>query len=235
MGLLEWILDIAEGVLDSVDDVVTDVFGGCDSYEKESADIYTTERLNEVLFSFTKEYYAEAGTIETRVLKEIEKYCDSLISEVQKLNIQSETYMLSRLKTEKNKVSRFIKGSVKAPLEKRMSLSDGECLEILKMDSGKEKKEAMRNFTQKIIYEALENLSDKVKTTLREQIEDIEEYFSGILRDREKETFILKRQYELILNEKINEEKKEKIIAQGILTIYSSKMIEEMLLHKGDT
>lgn len=233
--MLEWILDIAEGVLDSVDDVVTDVFGGCDSYEKESADIYTTERLNEVLFSFTKEYYAEAGTIETRVLKEIEKYCDSLISEVQKLNIQSETYMLSRLKTEKNKVSRFIKGSVKAPLEKRMSLSDGECLEILKMDSGKEKKEAMRNFTQKIIYEALENLSDKVKTTLREQIEDIEEYFSGILRDREKETFILKRQYELILNEKINEEKKEKIIAQGILTIYSSKMIEEMLLHKGDT
>lgn len=93
---------------------------------------------------------------------------------------------LKTLKHGKSRISKTITGGIKDPLAKRMSLDDSECLSILKMDSGTDKKQAMTNFTKKVIKEALNNLSKNVRAALTDQTEDIQDYLSGISEEQEK-------------------------------------------------
>ena len=233
MGFFDFLGSVVDFVVDKAERVVDffgDLFGGETSYEKETADVYTTERLNEILVSFTDEYLPQTSKIEFEVIKEIEKYYNDLISEVQKSNIKSEAYMQKKLKREKNEIRATILGSIRSPLEKRMSLSDRECLEILKMDSGTAKKKKMNQFVQKIIDEAFNNLVCNVEKSLREATEEVKECFENLLKDREEENAVMKNQYENLLNEKRKEVDKEKLYAEWLLTIRSLETIEQLLL-----
>ncbi len=54
----------------------------------------------------------------------------------------------------------------------------------------------MKNFERKVIKGALRNLSNKVKKTLSEQTEDIQDYLSGISEEQEKAMQALKEQFD---------------------------------------
>ncbi|MFC4803576.1 hypothetical protein [Filifactor villosus] len=111
------------------------------SYNKKEANIYTTNRLNEILVSFSEGYFEAATFIEKRCVKLVEDYYDSLINMIENAPEGSRsTANLKALKNGKSKISKTIVGGIKDPLAKRMSLDDSECLKILKLDSGIEKK-----------------------------------------------------------------------------------------------
>lgn len=239
MGFFDFLGDMVGGIVSFVSDVATtvrdffsDILGSEESYDKESADVYTTERLNEILISFTDTYFAKATEIEKKAVKEVGKYYDELSKAVTKINIQPEPLLFKRLKNQRKNIRELIMGSIKSPLEKRMSLSDRECLKILKMDSGNEKKLEMQKFVTKIINEALKNLVHRVKAALLNQTHEVEEYLVGLLKDRERGISVVKNQYEILLNQKTAEDEKEKLYIEWMMAIRSSEVIEK-LLHDG--
>lgn len=136
------------------------------SYDKKEANIYTTERLNEILVSFSEGYLQNATLLEKECIRLVEEYYDKLIGVIE--SAPGGTYSAANLKALKNgkgRIPKTISGGIREPLAKRMSLDDTECLGILKMDAGVEKK--------KVTEEALNNLAKSVRESLNDQTEDI--------------------------------------------------------------
>lgn len=201
------------------------------SYDKKEANIYTTDRLNEILVSFSAGYFQQATSIENTCIRIVEEYYDKLISIIE--NAPGVTYNKANfkaLKNGKNRIAKSITGGIKDPLAKRMSIDDSECLSILKMDSGSEKKQAMTNFTQKVIREALKNLSKNVRETLNYQTDDIQDYLNNISEEQEKEMRSLKEHFDkLIGNSELEQSDKEKSCVLPLFTLDVSERICEIL------
>lgn len=189
--------EIISNIGRGVQDFFAERVAGEKSYNKKEANIYTTDRLNEILLSFSEGYFQEATKIEKECIIMVEDYYDDLIEMVENAPDNARnTANLRVLKAGRERISKTINGGIKNPLSKRMSLDDSECLSILKMDSGNEKKKAMTQFTRKVIKEALDNLSKNVRITLNEKIEDIEDYLGGIFEEQEKAIQAIKEQFD---------------------------------------
>lgn len=201
------------------------------SYDKKEANIYTTDRLNEILVSFSEGYFQQATSIENTCIRIVEEYYDKLISIIE--NAPGITYNktnLKALKSGKNRIHKSITGGIKDPLARRMSIDDPECLSILKMDSGSEKKQEMTKFTQKVIREALNNLSKNVRETLHDQTDDIQDYLYNISEEQEKEMRTLKEHFDkLIRANKLEQSDKEKSCLLPLLTLEASERVCEIL------
>lgn len=201
------------------------------SYERRTANIHSTERLSEILVSFSDGYLQQAKTIENASIRMVEDYYDKLL-ELLEGSFDTSSYGagMKRLKSARERIRRTIEGSVRNPLARRMSLDDPECLGILKMDAGKEKGQAMSRFSQKVIQEALKNTSDQVRLSLDEQIDGIEDYLNGLQEQQEKEFRALTAQYEQLL---VKGEKEaadwEKSCLEAAVLIEEARLTESLL------
>lgn len=202
------------------------------SYDKKEANIYTTSRLNEVLVSFSDENYQKATETEMRCIRLVEEYYDELIGIIENAPDSAKNAgNLRALKSGKSRISKRITGAIKEPLAKRMSLDDTECLAILKMDAGSEKKQAMMRFTRKVMQEALNNLARNVRTSLNEQLEDIQDYLNGISEEQEKTMLALKTQFDkMVRNNELEQSDTEKNCVQPLYIMdavaYVSKILD---------
>lgn len=251
MGLFSFIGGLVGSAVEFVGDIVEDVTGwdGISragvaiqdffseeisqegSYDKQSSNLYTTERLNEILVSFSEKYLKHSVEIEDQCIKYVENYCDSLIRLLEDSSkITNDTLNVRRVKNNRSKIRKAITGSVKEPLAKKMSLDDSECLEILKMDSGTEKKDKMKKFSEKVVHDALDNLSVNVRRELDEQSESIEDYFTTFSESREKEVENIKKQYDSMLQMGIAKESEiEKGCIEPLVIIRTAELIESIL------
>lgn len=251
MGLFSFLGGLVGSAVEFVGDIVEDVTGWDgisragtaiqdffseeisqeSSYDKQSANLYTTERLNEILVSFSERYLKHSVEIENQCIKSVENYCDSLIRFLEdSTKITNDTSNLRRVRNNRSKIRKTITGSVKEPLAKRMSLDDSECLKILKMDSGSKKKEEMKAFSEKVVHDALRTLSVNVRRELDEQSESIEDYFTTFSESREKEVENIKKQYDSMLQTGTTEESEiEKGCIKPLVIIRTAELIESIL------
>lgn len=201
------------------------------SYNKKEANIYTTDRLNEILISFSEGYFQQATVIERNCIRLVEDYYDKLIEIIEDApSSEHNAANLRALKSGKRRISKTINGGIKEPLSKRMSLDDSECLSILKMNPGNEKKQAMTRFTHKVIQEALNNLSKNVRTALNEQSDDIEDYLCGILEEQEKAMQALKEHFDkMVRDNELEQTDKEKNCIMPMYLIEVSECINKII------
>ena len=82
-----------------------------------------------------------------------------------------------------------------------MSLDDSECLSILKMDAGADKKTAMKHFTQTVTKEALDKLANNVREALNDKTEEIEDYLNSIAEEQAKTIQVLKERFDKMVGD----------------------------------
>ena len=170
------------------------------SYDKHEANIYTTERLSNTLSEMSAGYLEQATLIEKSCIHHVESYFEKLISMIKEAGGSSYNKAnLNSLERGKGKIAKMIEGGIREPLSKRLSIDDSECCSILKMDSGSAKLTAMKNFTHKVICGALDNLAKKVRESLNDITDDIEDYLSNISEEQEKEVQVLKQHIDKIV------------------------------------
>lgn len=224
--------------IDKLSDLGIDIQSACAekigeevSYKKEEADIYLTDRLNEILVSFTDGYYKQVTAIEKNCIKIVEEFYDNLIQIIE--NAPAISYNRSNIKALKKGRSRIrqtIAGSIKEHLSKKMSLDNSECLKILKMDAGTEKTKAMSAFSQNVIAEALNNISRKVRDSMDEQFEDIGDYLKNVSEQQEKEFSKLKAQFEkMSVDGAVEAGERERHCIEPLLIINAVDMINDIL------
>lgn len=202
------------------------------SYEKETSNISSTERLNEILVSFSEGYYQQATALEKACISDVENYYDAIIDILEGASeqIRMDTN-LKRIKRAKSNIVKRIDGAVKNPLAKRMSLDDSECLRILKLDAGEEKRRQMSVFSQKVINEALLNLSKQVRESLDEQMGWIEDYIVNLSEEQEREFTVLKNQYTKMMETGDDENYlQEQNCMNPLITFQIAEIVEKILL-----
>ena len=202
-----------------------------DSYDKDIATITETKRLNKILSDFSLKLSDCADELENNAIKESSQYFDMLIEELEKNNNKFNINIL-RIKRNKINIERKIKGSFKKLLSKRVSIDDPECLNILKLDAGKEKRNKMNNFGNKVLREAAYNLCLDIKESLLDQ----QEYIESCIDDKVEEFIVM--QEELISKleqiedaykdgkEKIDEEKNNILLKLAICELAISNLEE---------
>lgn len=208
----EYVTDKIEEVKDKIEDFLYNFSketGKTDSYDKEkNYSLIQTANMSGILSGFSISLQTQADRIEQNCVIESQKYFDELVKliESSKSGINS-----NRLKKTFNNVKRNIDGFLKNHLAKRVSLDDNECLNILKMSAGNEKEKAMKTFGKKVIDEALNTLSQQIADIVKEQNEEIEEFFKDVLEKREIELSTMQNQFNLIAtqseNDVLNKEK----------------------------
>lgn len=201
------------------------------SYDKETSEINTTERLNEILVSFSAGYFEHATFLENQCIKTVGDYYDQIIQLLEKTVVSQATSVnIKSLKRNKEKIKKDITGSIKDPLAKRVSLDNRECLNILKMDAGDEKARAMTDFTQKVIREALDNLAKNVRESLNENIEDVSEWLMGISEEQEIELSRAKEYFDNLCEKDLLEtSEREKSCVKPLLVLDAVDIVAEIL------
>ena len=85
-----------------------------------------------------------------------------------KLNIN-----IRNIERENRKTEDMIHGFIVSRVIKRVSLDDIECVEILKMDAGKEKEKKFDDYYIKVLKEAVNELSDELVKNIEKQSDNI--------------------------------------------------------------
>lgn len=201
------------------------------SYNKETSEINTTDRLNDILVSFSEGYLQQATSIENNCIVIVEQYYDQIIQLLEEnMIIQAPTINIRALKKNKEKIKKEITGSIKNPLAKRMSLDDRECLAILRMDAGEDKRQKMTKFTQKVIKEALENLSKKVRETLDDNLEYVSAWLKEIWEDQDKKLKLVKEHIDKLCEQGLLETSQREIICiKPLIVLDAVDMIDHIL------
>lgn len=182
------------------------------SYNKQESTVNSTVRLNEILISFLEDANKKATLLEDWCIQNVTSYFNWLIDTMIENN-QGTSLATSRLETLKDgrkNVASMIRGSIKNPLAKRMSLDDAECLKILKMDTGKDKEQAINNFENKVIKEAANNLIKNIHSVLKEQENNIIEFLDSVAEEEEKAIVAMQKHInDMLQNNKSNQSSKE--------------------------
>lgn len=247
MGLFRAIGRFMGGAIETIGDIIgsdtisnfgfniktscEDEIGSSQSYEKEQGSFSETNRMNEILVSFSTDYHKRATKLEDRCINMVTKFYDSLIDKIESMPDSARNKSnLKALKRGREKIRQNITGEITNHISKRVSLDDRECLAILKMDAGSDKTKAMTIFCKKVLSEALDNLAKKVRKTINEQIGDVEDYLQDVVEENQNKFLSLKIQLEEI-SKNYNKEtqEKEKSYIQPLVIIDTVDIVGQIL------
>ena len=157
--------------------------GRTESYDK-SAELEATVKVQNALTQFREDTRSRSEKLENEIIKESRETLDDFLNDVKKYN--NIKYGGSRLNVnigqierENRKTEDKIHGFIVKRVAKRISLDDNECLEILKLDAGKEKEKRLDEFYKKVLKEAIKDLEEILRDAMEKQTDIVEDHISS--------------------------------------------------------
>lgn len=154
--------------------------GHTESYDSKAADLEATLKVQQALTEFRTDTQSRSAKLENDIVKESREYLDEFISDLHRYNkLRYGNHRLNinikSIECENRKTEDTIHGFIVKRVSKRISLDDSECLEILKMDAGKAKEDALDVFYKKVLKEAIAELSDELRNSMEAQTDNVED------------------------------------------------------------
>lgn len=151
-----------------------------DPYEREKASMQETMRINATLTEFRLESETKSDNLENEIIKRARNGLDQFLDMLKKQN--KKTFAgrrlnlnISAIERDNREMEDMIHGFIKKRVMKEVSLDNQECLEVLKMEKGEEKRKAMKRFLDNVISTAITDLAEELKKVIRRQSENIED------------------------------------------------------------
>lgn len=151
--------------------------GDSDRYDRELATARETARINEALSDFKNSAGEQAVTLEDRLSDTCEEVFEDLMDHVEKLNDKdfcgsTLNIPTRKIRSDNRRILRGIRGSLKKEIMPKVSIDNSNCLEILKMDKGENKRKKMLDFINQILITSI----NKLKRDLNHDVKDGIEY-----------------------------------------------------------
>ena len=162
----------------------SDGVGSTTSYDEQTASVAETYKLQQELSKFREDTRVRSDRFENDVIRESRRYLDTLMTEVRKYNrIRYGNNMLnvnlSQMERENRNTEDRIHGFIASRVVKRISLDDEECKSILKLDPGRQKTKRLNEFYRKVLKEALTELKDLLRESMKNQVLIVEDHIVG--------------------------------------------------------
>lgn len=139
--------------------------GSTETYDQDTATVDETAHIAEILSGFSANLHEQGDLVERSAKQFVTDYFDSLHSAMGA--VLGQTGAVKNLELQKQLVVASIDGSFNDVLSSRVSLTDSECLAILKLPKGVEKERKMSSFGAKVINEGIEKLCGKVEQSVK--------------------------------------------------------------------
>lgn len=154
--------------------------GKTESYDPNKADLEATIKVQHALTEFRTDTQSRSEKLENNIVQESREYLDEFLADLRRYNkIQYGrkrlNLNLNSIERENRKTEDMIHGFIVKRVSKRISLDDEECTNILKMDPGKEKENALDAFYKKVLKEAISELSKELRNSMEKQTDNIED------------------------------------------------------------
>ena len=246
MGFWDWIKDTGKRVVDKVKEAVKGVkelfsdsssstsrdIGEENSYDPEKAKMEETIRINDKLNSYRREIEARSDKLENDVLKISRNSIDSLVDSLKKINKKiyagkTLSINIERMLRENRSMEDNIHGHIKKYVQKRVSIDDSECLEILKREKGHEKGCEMKIFLDKVLKEVMDELIKKIKKIIQEQSDNVSDHIQSRINDIEMASINTIEKYKNI--EKLKENNEDGFEAEIINLGYNVSICDRAL------
>lgn len=159
--------------------------GEMDEFDQNYATVEETVNVAKVLSDFSGSMHDRAKTVEQSAKGCVENYFAQLYDALDKT--LEDKQALQNLNVQKQVVLKIIDGSFNDVLSSRVSLSDTECQEILKMRKGIVKEQKMRSFGSRVIEEGLDRLCERVKQSVTEICSGLDEELSAMVAQHQKD------------------------------------------------
>lgn len=157
--------------------------GQTKGYDQNTATESETVQIADILAGFSLGLKAQAQTIEQQAKQEVENYFNQIITAM--AGVLGENAAIRNLKSQKTLIIQGIDHKLINILAQRVSLTDQECLNILKMGAGAEKEQKMEAFGRKVIQEGLDSLCDSLESAFSGVCSTIEDEINA-LAEQEK-------------------------------------------------
>lgn len=151
--------------------------GETGSYDPDSSSASDAKQVADILSGFSLGLKNQAQVLEQQSKQIINEYFDILASTLTEL--LGNSMVASNVKMQKEIAIQGIDHQLLTVLSQRVSLSDPECLQILKMPRGAQKEAAMDAFGRKVINEGLDKLCCRlqigfkvINESLSEELDD---------------------------------------------------------------
>lgn len=164
-------------------------------YNRDTASIEETVRVNNSLSSLKNKAGDIAIEEENKICDVGDKVFDILVDEIYRINVYCHLQLpVNEIRHQSRATIRSIRGTISRDINPKLSIDNSDCLEILKMNEGSDKAEAMKKFIRKSMKESLKNLKDKINDSIEGNIigtkERLEDKFQSYksLSDRDLKT-----------------------------------------------
>lgn len=154
--------------------------GQTESYDSNNANLEMTVKVQHALTEFRTDTQSRSENLENSIIQESREYLDEFLADLRRYNkIQYGrkrlNLNLSSIERENRKTEDMIHGFIVKRVSKRISLDDDECTDILKMEPGKKKEEALDAFYKKVLKEAISELSGELRNSMETQTDNVED------------------------------------------------------------
>ena len=158
--------------------------GASKEYDQDTATVDETARMAEILSGFSAGLREDGIRIEQTARENVEVYFDQLYAAMD--TALGRKKAVKSLILHKQIVLGSITGSFNEVLTRRVSLSDTECLDILKLPKGADKERKMEAFGKKVINEGLEKLCGNIKRSVETIRRETEDELSDIVQEHQR-------------------------------------------------
>lgn len=174
--------------------------GASKEYNRDTATIDQTAYVAEILAGFSVGLKSDGARIEAMAKRDVEDFFDKLYKDLNPVFESKST--LRALILQKTMVLDSIDGCFNEIMSRRVSLSDPECLEILKLPKGPEKEKKMEAFGNKVINEGLDRLCESVKKATESIRNETNEELNDTVQAQQKALKNIARQIEDVIRKR---------------------------------
>lgn len=158
--------------------------GASKEYDQDTATVDETARIAEILSGFSAGLREDGTRIEQAAREYVGDYFDQLYAAMDAALGRKKA--VKSLMLQKQIVLGSISGSFTEVLTRRVSLSDTECLAILKLPKGADKEKKMNAFGKKVINEGLEKLCGNIERSVDTIRGETEDELNDIVQEHQK-------------------------------------------------
>lgn len=166
------------------------------AYDASAPTVQQTVDLHKLLSEYNSVIQKEIDPIEEKILKGVEEFFRQLNKMVEENQLGVQTNYL-----EKDQVETLskIKGEIRKYVSRHISLDNHECLNILAMNPGQEKKNRMDAFRKSVLQEATKNMWNELEGTFNKMLTRFWELFDSSLDKQIEQVSKMKDKFDQII------------------------------------
>ena len=196
----------------------------------ETSSARQVEDISNLLYQYHKQYRPAGEKVEDACKKYVRDCFDELIKKLRKDEKLAGSFGLEQIQRKKNRLCSDIDGTITDAIRKNLSLDNPKCVEILKLPAGSDKERKMKNFAQKVIDDARDDLAHTVSRTMNQVTDDISNFLQDYVDEQERKAANVKNQFEQWERDMENQNfDREKAQLPALQKLYALEQIEKIL------